>query len=278
MQAEGIALVTGASRGIGRALALELARRGFDVIASMRDPAAGAPLAAQARREGLSLRVVRLDVTRPEAFDPPEGLRVLVNNAGLEGAQLPVEHCPAEQWREIFETNLFGLLELTRRAIPRLRAAGGGVVCNLGSASVLVPMPFFAAYRASKAAVSALGESLRAELAPFGIRILEILPGATDTDMLQRSDHVPEAAAFPEYRAMAARVDRARRGAAARLAPAAGVAAAIADAILDDAAPLRVAPDPMGAGLLDAWRKHDDEAGMRTMLALFTAGGPKEEA
>jgi NAD(P)-dependent dehydrogenase (short-subunit alcohol dehydrogenase family) len=138
-------------------------------------------------------------------------------------------------------------------------------------------MPFFAAYRASKAAASALGESLRAELAPFGIRILEILPGAIDTDMLHRSDRASEAAAFPEYRAMAERVDQARRGAASRLTPVASVATAIADAILDDAAPLRVAPDPMGAGLLDAWRKSDDEAVMRPMLSLFPAGVPKEE-
>lgn len=273
MQADGIALVTGASRGIGRALALELARRGFQVVASMRDPASGAPLAEEASREGLTLRVTRLDVTRPETLDLPEGLRVLVNNAGLEGRQLPVEHAPAAEWREIFETNLFGMLEVTRRAIPKLRDAGGGVVCNLSSASVLVPMPFFAAYRASKAAVSALGESLRAELAPFGIRLLEILPGATDTDMLRRSDHAPEAEAFAGYRAMAERVDRARRGAVSLVTPVARVATAIADAILDDAAPLRVAPDPMGAGLLALWRQQDDEAVMRPMLSHFTGSG-----
>ena len=273
MQADGIALVTGASRGIGRALALELARRGFQVVASMRDPEDGAPLVEAATREGLALRVARLDVTRPETLDLPEGLRVLVNNAGLEGSQLPVEHAPAAEWRELFETNLFGLLEVTRQAIPKLRAAGGGVVCNLSSASVLVPMPFFAAYRASKAAVSALGESLRAELAPFGIRLLEILPGAIDTDMLHRSDHAPEAAAFPPYRAMAERVDRARRSSASQATPVERVATAIADAILDDGAPLRVAPDPMGAGLLALWRSQEDEAVMRPMLSHFTGSG-----
>jgi NAD(P)-dependent dehydrogenase (short-subunit alcohol dehydrogenase family) len=272
MQADGIALVTGASRGIGRALALELARRGFQVVASMRDPRDGAPLREAAARDGLALRVARIDVTRPETLDLPAGLRVLVNNAGLEGRQLPVEHAPSAEWRELFETNLFGLLEVTRRAIPKLRAAGGGVVCNVTTASLLVPMPFFAAYRASKAAVSALGESLRAELAPFGIRLLEILPGATDTDMLRRSDHPPEAAALPDYREMAERVQQARLGSASLATAADRVASSIADAILDDAAPLRVAPDPMGAGLLSAWRKQDDEAGMRPMLSLFTGG------
>jgi NAD(P)-dependent dehydrogenase (short-subunit alcohol dehydrogenase family) len=210
MQAEGIAFVTGASRGLGSAIALELGRRGFEVWASMREPDQGAALAERATLARTKLRVVRLDVTRPETIELPDGLRVLVNNAGLEGSQLPVEHAPLEEWRRLFETNLFGLLEVTRCAIPKLRA-GGGVVCNVGSASVLVPMPFFAAYRASKAAVSALGESLRTELAPFGIRVLEILPGAIGTDMFARSDHAPEAARRAGYAEMAERVHRARR-------------------------------------------------------------------
>jgi NAD(P)-dependent dehydrogenase (short-subunit alcohol dehydrogenase family) len=269
MEARGIALVSGASRGIGRALALELARRGFEVAAAMRSPGDGASLAAAASAAGAKLRVVRLDVTRLADFQPPDGLRVLVNNAGIEGRQLPVEHAPLEEWRELFETNLFGALELTRRAIPKLRATGGGVVCNLGSASVLVPMPFFAAYRASKAALSALGESLRTELAPFGIRLLEIVPGAIATEMFARSDHAPEASAFSGYRAMAERVASARRGSAAATTPVERAVAAIADAILDDAAPLRVAPDPMGAALLAAWRGQDDEAAMRPLLRLF---------
>jgi len=268
MQAQGIAFVTGASRGIGSAIALELARRGFEVWASMRQPEQGTRLVEHAALAGLKLRVVRLDVTRPETIDLPDGMRVLVNNAGVEGAQLPVEYTPLEEWRRLFETNLFGLLEVTRRAIPKLRA-GGGVVCNVGSASVLVPMPFFAAYRASKAAVSALGESLRTELAPFGIRVLEILPGAIGTDLFARSDHAPEAADREGYAEMAERVHRARRRSTLAPTPVERAAVAITEAILDDSAPLRVGPDPMGAGLLAAWRAQDDEAAMRPMLALF---------
>jgi NAD(P)-dependent dehydrogenase (short-subunit alcohol dehydrogenase family) len=275
MRAEGIAWITGASRGIGRARALVLARRGVEGVASMRRPADGAALAGEAAREGLRLRVEALDVRRPQDWEPPAGLRVLVNNAGLEGPQLPVEHTPEATWREIFETNVFGPIELIRRAIPALRASGGGVVCNLGTASQLVPMPLFAPYRASKAAVSTLGESLRTELAPFGIRLLEVLPGAIQTDMLRRSEHLPEAAQFPAYRELAERVDRARRGAASASTPAASVAARIADAILDDGAPLRMAPDPMGEALLAAWRGQDDEAAMGPLLRLF--GEPEPE-
>jgi len=274
VEAGGVALVTGAGRGIGRAVALELAARGFEVVATMRDPGVGAELPAQAARAGGTLRVAALDVLRPETISAPAGLRVLVNNAGLDGAYLPVEAASLEGWRRLFETNLFGLVEVTRRAIPALRESGGGVLCNVTSSSLLFPMPFYAVYRASKAAVSALGESLAAELAPFGIRVLEVMPGPVDTDMLAASDRPPEALAHAPYRALAERAWEGRRSVQGAVASPATAAAAIADAILDDASPLRVACDPVGAGLLAGWRAApDDEAWLRAMLATFARGG-----
>src|SRR5690242_6955696 len=151
MEPNGTAVVTGASRGIGRAVAIELARRGFDVVATMRDPAAGASLLDEA---GGSLRVERLDVTDASTMSMPDGLRVLVNNAGVEDDNLPVEAMPLDIWRRLFETNVFGLVEVTRHAIPKLRESGGGVICNITSSSLLAPVPFLGAYRATKAAVS----------------------------------------------------------------------------------------------------------------------------
>jgi NAD(P)-dependent dehydrogenase (short-subunit alcohol dehydrogenase family) len=255
VRAEGTALVTGASRGLGRATALELARRGFEVVAALRDPAAGADLPARAAESGGRLRVTQLDVTRPESIEIPAGLRVLVNNAGVDAEYLPVEHAPAALWRGMFETNFFGLLEVTRAAIPVLRRAGGGAICNVTSCSLLSPVPFYAAYRASKAAVSALGESLAAELAAFGIRVLEVMPGPIDTDMLAASDRLPEAAAHPGYEPLAEWLLTGRRGVASLTTAPERAAEAIADAILDDAAPLRVACDPLGVGQLAAWRQ-----------------------
>jgi NAD(P)-dependent dehydrogenase (short-subunit alcohol dehydrogenase family) len=249
---EGIALVTGAARGLGRALALELAARGFEVLATMREVAAGADLVAEAGAAASRIRVAALDVTRPGTFVPPEGLRVLVNNAGVETAYLPVEHAPAEAWRSVFETNVFGLVELTRRAIPALRRAGGGAIVNVTSASLLFPMPFYAAYRASKAAVAALGESLAAELRPFGIRVIEVLPGPIETDLLAGSDRAPEAAAHAGYQSLARWAHAARRGMSGRTTPAPEAARRIVDALLDDASPLRVACDDVGAALLAA--------------------------
>jgi NAD(P)-dependent dehydrogenase (short-subunit alcohol dehydrogenase family) len=126
---------------------------------------------------------------------------------------------------------------------------------NVTSCSLLSPVPFYAAYRASKAAVSALGESLAAELAAFGIRVLEVMPGPIDTDMLAASDRLPEAAAHPGYEPLAEWLLTGRRGVASLTTAPERAAEAIADAILDDAAPLRVACDPLGVGQLAAWRQ-----------------------
>lgn len=268
MDATGVALVTGASRGIGRALALELAARGFDVVATMRDPGAGATLPEAAAALGGRLRVSRLDVTDHDTIEIPPGLRVLVNNAGVEAPHPPFEDTPLELWRAMFETNVFGLIEVTRRAIPILRAAGQGVICNVTSSSLFAPVPFYAPYRASKAAVSALGESLRTELAPFGIRVLEIMPGPVDTDMLAGSDRPAEAIEVPAYAPMARRMYEGRKERIAGLVtPPADAARAIADAILDDRAPLRMGCDPLGIAMLDAWRRSSDEALMAPMMA-----------
>ena len=266
MEAVGVAAVTGASRGIGRAIALELARRGFDVVATMRDPRAGEGLPDEAQALGGRLRVEALDVTRPDTIRLPDGLRVLVNNAGVEREHLPVEETPLELWREMFETNVFGLVEVTRRAIPLIREAGGGVVCNMGSSSILAPVPFYAAYRASKAAVSALSETLRAELAPLGIRVVEIMPGPVDSDMLRHSQVTAVEPAGERYRPLAEHMNANKSMVAQMIQPAADAARLIVDAILDDGGPMRYGCDPMGIGLIDAWRRTTDEEMMLGML------------
>jgi NAD(P)-dependent dehydrogenase (short-subunit alcohol dehydrogenase family) len=280
MEPGGAAVVTGASRGIGRAVAIELARRGFDVVATMRQPADGSDLLDISGASPGSIRVQRLDVTDPDSIELPEALRVLVNNAATEREHPPFEATPMELWRDMYETNVFGVIEVTRRAIPSLRRAGGGVLCNVTSSSVLAPVPFFAPYRSSKAAVGAIGESLRAELAPFGIRVVEVMPGPIDTDMLAGSARPPEAIEDPAYRAMAERYHEGRSAVEDQKTSADDAARAIVDAVLDDAAPLRVACDPLAQGLLDAWRASSDEAMMQMMLpawAVDAVDGPLVE-
>ncbi len=258
--------MTGASRGIGRAVALELARRGFDVVATMRDPRAGDDLPEEVQSLGGRVRVEALDVTRPDTIRLPAGLRVLVNNAAVEREHLPVEETPLELWREMFETNVFGLVEVTRRAIPLVREAGGGVICNMGSSSILAPVPFYAAYRASKAAVSALSETLRAELAPQGIRVVEIMPGPVDSDMLRHSQETMVEPAGALYRPLADRMNANKSMVAEMIQPAAEAARLIVEAVLDDDGPMRSGCDPMGRGLIDAWRASTDEEMMRGMI------------
>lgn len=270
MEASGIALVTGASRGIGRAVALELASRGFEVVATMRNPAAGESLVAEAASSGCALRVERLDVTDPATISIPDGLRVIVNNAGVEAEHPPFEHTPLDLWRTMFETNVFGLVEVTRRAIPTLRAAGGGVICNVTSSSILAPVPFYAPYRSSKAAVMAIGESLRTELAPLGIRVVEIMPGPIDTDMLEDSDRPAQAIDYPEYAPMAQKMYEGRQASVADMVTStADAARAIADAILDDDGPLRSGCDPLSVGMLEAWRTTSDEDLMRAVMSAW---------
>jgi NAD(P)-dependent dehydrogenase (short-subunit alcohol dehydrogenase family) len=273
--AAGIAVVTGASRGIGRAVAIELAARGLEVVATMRDPLAGRSLLAEAEAAGLALRVERLDVRRADEFAVPEGLRVLVNSAGVRLRYLPVEETPLDEWRETFETNVFGLVELTRRALPVMRRTAEArraeghadvVVCNVTSSSILLPHPFMGTYRASKAAVSALCDSLRIELAPFGIRVVEILPGPIGTDLLHDSVMVrpPEAVEFEPYLRLGEAQHAVSRDALPFVTSPADAAKSIADAVLAPAdahegRPMRVGCDPISVDQLAHWRDASDE-------------------
>lgn len=268
MDASGAALVTGASRGIGRAVALELARRGFDVVASMRDPVDGATLADElGDLPSGSIAVERIDVTDPASIAIPDGLRVLVNNAAVEGENLSLEDTPMDHWRWELETNVLGLVEVTRRALPVMRASGGGVVVNVSSAGLFVPMPFFAVYRATKAAVTALSESLRAELAPVGIHVVEVYPGPIDTDMFAGSKVVPDAQRSAPYAALAEHVGTLRGSMPST--PVADAATTIVDAICADPPPHRMACDPTGADLLTGWSTTPDADWQDAFLSAF---------
>jgi NAD(P)-dependent dehydrogenase (short-subunit alcohol dehydrogenase family) len=261
MDIGGSALVTGASRGIGRAIAIELAHRGFATMATMRNPDDGAGLTSEADR----LTVHRLDVTDPNTYEMPDDLRVLVNNAGIDSEYLPVEHGDLDDWRRVLETNVVGVVGVTMAAIPILRANRPAVVCNVTSSSILASVPFYSTYRASKAALSAFDDSLRVEVASSGIRVVEILPGPIDTDMFQLSTGEPAAARFEHYRPMAEQAARLRQEMADPMVAApAHAAALIVDAILNDEGPMRHGCDPLSVGLLDLWRQSDDE----TMFAL----------
>jgi NAD(P)-dependent dehydrogenase (short-subunit alcohol dehydrogenase family) len=277
MEITGSALVTGASRGIGRAIAVELADRGFKTIATMRDPDAGSRLADETQGH---LTVCRLDVTDPGSFTIPDDLQVLVNNAGIDTEYLPVEHADLGDWRSIFETNVIGVVAMTKAAIPLLRDNRPSVICNVTSSSIFASVPFYSAYRASKAAVSSLNDSLRVEVAAFGIRVVEILPGPIDTDMFRLSAGELPAERFDRYRALSQVATRQRtEHADPHVSDPADAAALIANAILDDAGPMRYGCDPLSNGMLEVWRQSDDETlfaltGQSTLDEVASGGSP----
>ena len=187
MRAAGSILITGATSGIGRDAALRLTRAGHLVLAGGRRPDA---LAALARAAGTRLEPLVLDVTDPASIAAARelverrtggrGLDVLVNNAGfaLPG---PLEALADRDLRELFDTNVFGLLAVTRAFLPAMRERGQGRVVNVGSIMGRVPMPLLGAYNASKHAVAAISDALRMELAPFGITVVLVEPGAVRT-------------------------------------------------------------------------------------------------
>ncbi|MGO9343534.1 MAG: SDR family NAD(P)-dependent oxidoreductase [Acidimicrobiales bacterium] len=275
MEVGGSALVTGASRGIGRAIAVELANRGFDTVAGMRDPRNADSLRSSADGR---ISAAKMDVTDPSSFVIPEDLRVLVNNAGVDSEYLPVEHSNIADWRALFETNVLGTVSVTAAAIPALRSNQPAVICNITSSSILASVPFYSAYRATKAAVSAFGDTLRVEVAPFGIRVVEIMPGPIDTDMFRLSTGEQVASRFTRYRRMSeVAADLRREHADPMVTRPEDAASLIVGAILDDDGPMRYGCDPLSIGFLDLWRGSDDETMFsltgRSMIDLVETGG-----
>jgi NAD(P)-dependent dehydrogenase (short-subunit alcohol dehydrogenase family) len=195
-------LVTGAGRGIGRAITLRLARSGWRVYAGVRTDLAAKELA----EESDMITPVELDVTVPEHADGldrvlPAGLDALVNNAGI-GLGGPLETLTREDMRRQLDVNLVGPLAVTRAVLPRLRRNRGRIVF-ISSINGLVSFPFTGIYNASKFATEAVADCLRVELRPFGVQVGLVEPGVIDTDPWHEMDQLIdelEAGLGPEHR------------------------------------------------------------------------------
>ncbi|MFC5702356.1 oxidoreductase [Cohnella faecalis] len=187
---ERIAIVTGTSSGFGMLTAVELARKNYRVIATMRNPERAIELRERAERAGVTERIEihGLDVTDSLSIERvvADTLRVhgridvLVNNAGFAVGGF-VEEVSMESWRRQMETNFFGLVAVTQSVIPAMRQQRSGLIINIGSISGRMGFPGYAPYAASKFAVEGFSESLRHELAPFGISVVLVEPGAYRT-------------------------------------------------------------------------------------------------
>jgi NAD(P)-dependent dehydrogenase (short-subunit alcohol dehydrogenase family) len=184
-----IAVITGASTGIGAATARELARHGFHVLAGVRrDRDADAirgpgiePLIIDITNSGH----IRALATRVHGDPQGRAVRALVNNAGI-GVNVPVEAFAIDQWRRLFEVNFFGHVAVTQALLPALIRSKGRVV-NISSVGGRIAMATYGPYAATKFALEAVSDSLRRELAPSGVRVVVVEPGAVRTEMPGRA-------------------------------------------------------------------------------------------
>lgn len=170
-------LITGASRGIGCAIATLLLQHGYEVIGTSRSPDDGKAL----------FPMLRLDLTRQESVElcasEAGNIDVLINNAGISqmGA---AEELPIEKIRELFETNVFGLIRLTQAFLPQMRQRRKGFIINIGSLAGKFAVPFTSSYVASKFALAGFTWSLRNEVMPFGIKVTAIEPADISTTIM----------------------------------------------------------------------------------------------
>ncbi|NOZ94358.1 MAG: SDR family NAD(P)-dependent oxidoreductase [Acidobacteria bacterium] len=183
------ALVTGANRGIGRAIVGALLHEGAERVyaTARRLDDLESVVALDPRR----VRALQLDVTNAAeiaaAARSATGVNLLVNNAAVLDAGGPLD-APTDIFRRNMETNFHGILEVTRAFAPVIEATGGGAVVNILSVVALASMPGLAAYNASKAAAWSLTQSLRADLAKRHVEVFAVFPGPVDTDMARGFD------------------------------------------------------------------------------------------
>lgn len=184
-----VAVITGGSRGIGLAMARLFARSGYQVIISGRDGKRLQDAANELSKEQGSVVALPCDVRDPasvkklfaEIRQHHSTIDVLINNAGVAHALAPADELPVETWKEVIDTNLTGTFLVTQSALPLMKA-GSTIVNNL-SVAALRPFAGMAAYNASKFGALGFTQALREDLRKRGIRVLALLPGATNTDI-----------------------------------------------------------------------------------------------
>ncbi|MEX5635113.1 SDR family oxidoreductase [Parafrankia sp. FMc2] len=219
------ALVTGASSGIGAAVAASLVERGYRVVGTSRDPAAVTDPVT-------GVEYVALDLADPAAVGRVAAevgrVDVLVNNAG-ESQSGPLEELPPAAVRRLFEVNVFGAVRLTQLLLPGMRERGYGRVIMIGSMLASFPLAYRSSYVASKAAIKGFANAARREVAPYGVGISTVEPGSINTGIGgRRTQYIGADSPFTaEYRTMLAALDANE----AAGAPASAVAAVVIRAV-----------------------------------------------
>jgi NAD(P)-dependent dehydrogenase (short-subunit alcohol dehydrogenase family) len=249
-------LITGCSAGFGREIALAALAAGDRVLATARRPET---LTELQDRGGDRVKTAALDVTDPGQIDAAVKtaleefgrIDVVVNNAG-NGSVGAVEELTMTELRELMDVMFFGAVEVTKAVLPHLRAQGSGTVVQISSMGGQLSMPGFGAYCAAKFALEGISEALAAEVAPFGVKVLIVEPGAFRTEFgggrMHRSRTIDAyAVSTSGTREAVENMDGTQPGDPAK------AAAAIVRAVDSDDAPLRLA---LGADAVDAIRAH----------------------
>jgi NAD(P)-dependent dehydrogenase (short-subunit alcohol dehydrogenase family) len=195
-----VSVITGANSGIGRAIAIHLARQGYEVYGTVRDPERAGKLLSMAKDAGVEVHLVTLDVADDESvrhgmaeiLDRAGHIDVLVNNAGVGGNAVVEEASPA-QILEVVNVNVCGAVRCLQAVLPGMRERGTGAIVNITSVAGRFGSIAQAPYVASKWAFEGLSEELAVELAPFGIRVVIVEPGITKSAIFAKNVDAPNA-------------------------------------------------------------------------------------
>ena len=191
-----VVMITGASRGLGRALTLACAEEGANLVITSRSAESFEPVAEEAEGTGVEVLAIPADISRSThverlvdaAVERFGRIEVLINNAGLLGPRVPIEEYPEDEWRKVLEANLTGPFLLTKAVIPYMPE--GGSIINITSGVSIEGRPRWGAYSVSKFGLEGLTQILAAELEEHGIRVNSVDPGSMRTEM--------RAAAYPD--------------------------------------------------------------------------------
>jgi len=210
---EKVAVVTGTSSGIGFETALALAREGYYTYATMRDTAKSDKIKELGQKENLKIDVLELDVDDENSvktaiqkiLDQKQRIDVLVNNAGW-GLWGCVEDVSIDEFKAQFDTNFFSIIRLIQEVGPTMRKQGSGTIVNISSVVGRIGFPASPAYISSKFALEGLSESLRFELAPFGVNVVIIEPGVIKTNFMKNMRMAEKSESNTVYRDITVKV------------------------------------------------------------------------
>ncbi len=264
-------LITGASSGIGKSTARYFQEKGWNVIATMRTPEKEEEL-----NQLDNVLVTRLDVLDPGSIEEAikEGvsnfgqIHALVNNAGY-GAYGPLEAFARENIVRQFNTNVIGLLDVTRAILPHFRANGEGTIVNISSIGGKMTFPLGSLYHGTKFAVEGISEALSYELSQIGIKVKIVEPGAIATDFAGRSFDFSNDESMTEYQETVAKLWAGFGNALDNASEPVVVAEVIYDAVTDGTDTLRYAAGADAVELIANRKLHDDATFIGNIKAMF---------